>query len=240
MNKKSKQKNYKHGYHFNSTYWQNYRKNLPCISKMQFEILFGMILGDACIYKTSVDAHIKFEQGYKQKLFLDHLYSVFKKYCFAEKVYERKSKNRHGILFSKSFEFKTLSHPSFTVLYNLFYRTCLTEKRKKTISSGLILHHLTACGLAYWIMCDGSLQNDKKTMILHTQSFSENENSIMSNEFNSKFHLHTKVISHKKIYYVIQTSSKDAPLLYNFIQPFIIDSMKYKLPKLNERHSLNL
>lgn len=82
-------------------------------------------------------------------------------------------------------------------------------------------------------MCDGSLQNDSKIMILHTQGFSKAENDILSHELNSKFNLHTKVISHKKIYYVIQTDSKDAACLYTMIKPYIIHSMKYKLPKLN-------
>ena len=45
--------------------------------------------------------------------------------------------------------------------------------KKKSITPGLITNYLTARGLAYWIMCDGSLQNDKKSIILHTQGFSE-------------------------------------------------------------------
>lgn len=63
MNEIKKLKNYKDG--FNSQHWQDFRKTLPLISKKQFEIAIEMILGDASIYKTSVDAHMKFEQGYK-------------------------------------------------------------------------------------------------------------------------------------------------------------------------------
>jgi LAGLIDADG DNA endonuclease family len=79
-------------------------------------------------------------------------------------------------------------------------------------------------------MCDGSLQKDKKTIILHTQGFSLKENSILSNELNLKFKLHTKVIPHKKKYYVIQTSKDDGDCIYKLIFPYVICSMEYKLP----------
>jgi len=39
-----------------------------------------MILSDACMYKVSNHALIKFEQVYLQEEFLFHLF--FKKYCF--------------------------------------------------------------------------------------------------------------------------------------------------------------
>lgn len=74
--------NYKNGYHLNSKYWQNYKKTLPLLPKHCFQIAFGIILGDASIYKVSNQAYIKFEQGYKQKAFLQHLFDNFKTYCF--------------------------------------------------------------------------------------------------------------------------------------------------------------
>jgi hypothetical protein len=114
--------------------------------------------------------------------------------------------------------------------------------KKKTISHNLIKNYLTPRGLAYWIMCDGSLQNDKKSIILHTQSFSEKENTILSNELNVKFNLNTKVIVHKAKYYVLKTAAvvlpdtvrtKDALLLNFLIEPYMLASMKYKLPKIS-------
>lgn len=133
----------------------------------------------------------------------------------------------------KSYWFKTFSHKSFTQLYLIFYKNKINlgVYKKKTITPGLITNYLTAKGLAYWIMCDGSLQNDKKCIILHTQSFSEKENIILSNELNLKFNLNTKVISHKKIYYVIITKSTDASQIACLIKKYMIASMEYKIPK---------
>ena len=82
-------KNYKNGYHLNSSYWQNYKKTLPLLPQHCFDIAIGMILGDASIYKVSNQAYIKFEQGYKQQAFLENLFDNLKTYCFMDKPGKR-------------------------------------------------------------------------------------------------------------------------------------------------------
>jgi hypothetical protein len=59
-------------------------------------------------------------------------------------------------------------------------------------------------------MCDGSLQNDEKSLILHTSGFSLEENTVLSDELNKKFQLESRVISHKTKYYVLFIPSKNA------------------------------
>ena len=78
-------------------------------------------------------------------------------------------------------------------------------------------------------MDDGSLQNDNKTMIIHTQAYTYEEVKILSLELNKKFNMHSKVISHKKIYWVILIPNKDFKILLDLTQPFIFSSMNYKL-----------
>lgn len=95
----------------------------------------------------------------------------------------------------KSFWFKTFSHSSFTQLFNLFYKETIYNSklcRKKKISENLIKNYLTFKKLAYWIMCHGFLQKNKKTIILHTQGFTFKENHILSAELNMIFKLNTK------------------------------------------------
>lgn len=108
-------------------------------------------------------------------------------------------------------------------------------KYKKSVSKSLIRDFLTPRGLAYWVMCDGSLGKDLKTLTLHTQGFNKLENEILSFELNSKYNLHTKVRLHKKKYYVLETLPCDASSLYNLINPYIISSMRYKLPCIKEK-----
>lgn len=105
----------------------------------------------------------------------------------------------------KSYWFKTFSHPSFTEILNLFYKN-----NTKYIQPNLIKDNLTPRGLAYWVMGDGSLKKDNKTMILHTQSYSEFENSMLSEELNNKFNFNTKVTSHKDKYFLIKFNSQDS------------------------------
>lgn len=142
-----------------------------------------MILGDGCMYKVSREAYIKFKQGYKQEMFIDNLFIIFNTYTFMEKPGKRVYLSGLDKRKTKSFWFKTFSHQIFTTLFNLFYEEKIYNNKiikKKKISKNLILDYLTPQGLAYWIMCDGSLQNDKKTIILHTQGFNLKENSILS------------------------------------------------------------
>ena len=81
-------------------------------------------------------------------------------------------------------------------------------------------------------MGDGSLQKDGKTMILHTQSYNEFENNLLSSELNAKFNFQTKVIKHKEIYNVIKFNSNDSTILKNIIDKHIYSSMSYKIPKV--------
>lgn len=54
----------------NSKYWQDYKLTLPCLSQDLFSAALGMALGDAGLHWDGRQAHIKFEQGKKQKDFL--------------------------------------------------------------------------------------------------------------------------------------------------------------------------
>lgn len=81
-------------------------------------------------------------------------------------------------------------------------------------------------------MCDGSLQKDGKTLILHTQSYTLDENNQLSNELNHKFGLHSHVIPHKTIYNVIEIPKQDYQKMFDLVHPFLIASMKYKMVRV--------
>jgi hypothetical protein len=79
-------------------------------------------------------------------------------------------------------------------------------------------------------MCDGSLHRDGKTMILHTQSFSQEDNLLCSIEMEKNFGLLWKVIPHKKKYWVLSLDPTCSKLLAELIAPSIHSSMMYKIP----------
>ncbi len=142
----------------------------------------------------------------------------------------------------KSYWFKTFSFPDFTKLYKIFYEKNkkIGNKRVKSFKKGIITDYLTPAGFAYWIMCDGSLQNNGKTLQLHSQSFTFEENQqlryyfiIPLDELNKKFKLHSYVIPHKTIYYIIEIPNRDYQLLYELVNQFMIPSLMYKIVKTN-------
>ena len=137
-------RNTKDGFHLNSKYWQEHKKKLPPLPAELFQIAIGMLLSDACMYKVSNHALIKFEQGYLQEEFLFHLFSLFKEYCFMIEPGKRiqLSGKREGLI--KSFWFKTFSHVYFDSLWDIFYNSSI-----KKINKGLISNYLTERGLAY-------------------------------------------------------------------------------------------
>ena len=187
-----------------------------------------MLLGDATMSYVSHNALIKFEQGVKQKEFLFHLFDVFSRYCFMTEPGRRVEKN-HCV---KSYWFKTFSFPDFTDLF-LILHDQRHGKWKKTIKQGLIRDWLTPRGFAYWIMCDGSLQKDNQTQILHTQGFCLQENTVLSTELNKKFQLHSRVISHKTHYFVLEFPRHDSETLGALLNQYFIPIMLYKLPDCN-------
>ena len=196
------------------------------MSEQLFQIALGMALGDASLPQVGGEAHMKFEQGYKQKEFLHHLFHLFKGYSFMEKPGSRRQLSGPRVGEIKSYWFKTFSHAHFTPLRDSLYRF-----GKKGIEERYLEEQLSPRGLAYWVMCDGSLHREGKVLTLHSQSFTEGENQSISGVINKKWGCTSRCIPHKGKYYVVQFSGRDAPLLRQMLIPHLIPSMMYKLPR---------
>jgi hypothetical protein len=220
--------NIRDGHHLSSKYWQDWKKKQPELNAELMEIAIEMVLSDATMYRVSGEAYIKFEQGHLQKEFLFHLFELFKGYCFMLEPGVRIPKSGPLKGEVKSYWFKTFSHTTFSTVWDLFYLN-----GAKTIQPGMITKYFTGRALAYWIMSDGSLAPLSKggSLILHTQSFTFEENQLLSDELNSKFGLHSRVIPHKGKYYVIRFPREDANVVRDLIMPYMIPLMEYKIPK---------
>lgn len=199
------------------------------IDSKLFQLILGMVLSDATMYRVSHEALVKFEQGANQKEFLFHLFQECKGYCFITEPKIRKyiHGTKQGEV--KSYWFKTFSHKSFSIIWNIFYTTS-NGITKKTINPGVILNHLDEVGLAYWVIGDGSLHRERRVLTLHTQGFSHDENKMISEELNLKFGFKSKVVKHKNNF-VVQFVTNDANKLYELIKPHLIPTMQYKLPR---------
>lgn len=125
----------------------------------------------------------------------------------------------------------TLTGIPFNILGELFI-----INKKKHIKINLIKDHLTAIGLAHWYMDDGNRCyykgprfNKDMSVVINTQGFEIEEVKILIKELNEKFNLNSYLSFNKKKP-IIYIPNKDYDKFYNIINPFIIDSMRYKLP----------
>ena len=88
------------------------------------EIIIGLMLGDLFAEKINPNANtrLQFKQSIKNKVYIDHLYSIFKDYCNSEpketsSIDKRPGKKEYNI----SIKFWTQSLPCFNLFRELFY-----------------------------------------------------------------------------------------------------------------------
>lgn len=191
------------------------KSSFPLINKEDYEILYGLILGDLFISrKNTENAYIRFEQSILHKQYLEHLFDKFKYLCTinaSTKIIERNSFNTHSIYFT------TRQLVSITELHNLFYKN---GKKIIPLNIGSLL---TAKSLAYWVMDDG--ENHNSGYILNTSSFTLDEVKLLQVVLQDNWKLETSIHSRNRLY--INSSSKKKFL--SLIKPHFHDSMLYKI-----------
>lgn len=140
-------KNRREGHHHNSIYWKEYKSKLYKISDVLLEVYVGCMLGDATLRVKGNKCSMKFEQGYKNRDYLYHLFEISRRYVFSEgpgKRLELRGERKGEV---KSYYFNTFTHEIFNKLKDLFI-----IDGKKGVKEGLVKDNLTARGLAYWVM----------------------------------------------------------------------------------------
>ena len=204
-----------------------------------FEILTGLILGDASIYRTKTNnTFIKFEYSYKHEDYAIHLHNKLKSLTYSESpsvYFAKKGSIEEGKPFSSFFY--TFSHNSLNFFWDLFM-----VNGKKTVKPNLVLKYLNEKGLAYWILDDGSYNKSKGYITLHTEGFTLDEVCLLCAELNQKFNLDTKPMEKKNyknknqpsywIIYIPKASVKILSLLKGFCETIqSVPSLAHKIPK---------
>jgi len=212
----------------NSKKLKEYKSKLYSLSNEQYEIAIGLILGDVSIQSQNKGKtyRLKFEWGDLNKDYAFTVYRLFKEWILTEpKSRIRINKNGNSVT---TWWFQTISHEAFNPLGQLF----LLNNKKKLLLN-LIKDHLTPKGLAYWFMDDGGkldyTPNLGKGIQFNTHSFTELEVQQMCIELHDKFNLNCWVKLNKSKY-TIAISGKSYENFIKLVDPYIIDSMKRKLP----------
>ena len=216
----------------NSTKLKEYKDSLIELSIEQKEAIIGLMLGDASLQSQNKGKtyRIKFEWGDKNKAYVLHVFNLFDEWLLSQPHKKERLSPKGNLIINWGFQ--TFSHKAFNYLAELFL---LEKGGKKGISENLVQDHLTPKGLAYWFMDDGGKldynKNSKnRSVVLNTHSFTDLEVEKMSDQISDKFYLLCEVRSNKnkKIIVIKDTSY---PRFYQLINPYLLEEMKYKLPK---------
>lgn len=159
-----------------------------------------MLLGDGHIQQR-VNSRFIYGQSSLRLHHLNyfkHVLEIFRPYISKDfKLKDRTFKDKRTQLMYSSVSFATLTFPCFNYYRNLFY-----DKNNKKIIPSNINQLLTARGLAYWIMDDGSIQNTG--LHLNTYGFTSSDvlklKTVIENMFlrNAENTIKCSIHKHKK------------------------------------------
>jgi len=192
------------------------RNNKIKITKMQKEVLIGIILGDAHLEKSlnGLSYRLKIEQSEKKKEYIEHLYEIFKDWTISGI-----KKNRNNLYFQTKY--------SESLLF--FGKQFYNEEKKKIIPK-LIHRWLTPISIAYWYMDDGSIKSKQsKGVFFNTQGFTFKEVNRLADILKNKYKLKTSLRKQKNSYQIYISGYSYENLRY-IIYPYFINSMYYKFP----------
>lgn len=216
-----------------------YKKTLK-LSSLQKQTLIGLLLGDGCLetQNNGRTYRLLIAQNEQHASYCDHLYSIFSEWVLTPPKFYKRS---NGL---KMKMFKTLSHSSFCFYGQQFYKNIPRnganretgfKKRRKKLPK-LIHRWLSARSLAYWFMDDGSWKSATSFgVILNTQNFQLQEVRTLCQILTRRWNLQCsprkqKNKLYKKIYYQIYISGRSFKQFFQLIDPYLIDSMRSKLP----------
>ena len=202
---------------------EEHKKKLR-LNSVQREVIVGKLLGDATLETQNGGRtyRLRIEQGKKQKFYVDHLYDIFREWVLTPP--QRKITLIDGKSYSK-WTFSTVSHGAFRFYAHQFYK----EGRKCVPK--LIHRLLTERSLAYWFMDDGSIKSaQSKGVVLNTQSFTQVDVQRLIFCLEHKFKLSAKERRQKEGYQ-IYISGRSYERLSRMISPYLLPTMRYKLPE---------
>lgn len=190
-------------------------------SKEDIGVLIGTLCGDC----GRRELRLYCGQSIKQKDWFDFKKKRFEKIfnqSFKEYKYDYPKYN------TSVYQFITNTNDLTKYLINLFY------PNDKKIISKEALNQLTLEGIAWWYMDDGSMSIKKidgkprgVEITLNTYLTAE-ENQIIIDFFQNQYNITWK-LNKSRGKYRLRMGKKEGKKFFALIEPYIIDSMKYKI-----------
>lgn len=196
---------------------QRFHKTNPLFNKEQISALVGTLLGDSSISKTGQYAT---GHGEAQKEYAEHKAALFNSNI---KEYSRLDKFHYRV-------------DGISNAHTRYFREALYPNGAKEVKN--VLHLLDEISLAYWYMDNGSRRNN--SLVICTDSFTYEEHEMIVEMFKNKFNVNAEIrniyntnpkTKTKTLAYRISMNSKDSEKFFDLVAPYIIPSMRYKIPE---------
>lgn len=212
-------------------------RKLITIPQHVFNCLVGLILSDLCVSRRTPSSNARLSFGQSGKLakseFFWLVFNLLSIFCTPGLVPHIKTwvdKRHPDSEPYTSINFVTMQLPCFNVLHDLFYAIVGLNSNGLPIYQKIvpanIMELLTPAGLAYWIMGDGSKQNNGITLSVY--GFTLAEVNLLVNALTQKFGLTCTIHNHEKgprIY----IDAASTLIVRELVRPYMVPSMMYKL-----------
>lgn len=190
------------------------------LTRKQHLILIGKILGDGTLEKNGNNTRFRVAQCQKQKEYVFWLYKNFKNLVTKKPRY-LKVTSRYGKV--GQFRFDTYSLHIFNRYRELFY-----PNGRKVVPQSISDFLDDPLSLAVWYMDDGYKRTDNSGLYLCTSGFNKSENRLLQECLFTNFGVGTN-IHYAGGYARLHIPSKNMWKFCDYIRPYIIPSMCYKL-----------
>lgn len=214
---------YELGYDTNSKKTKTLSNKKIEITELQWEILYGSLLGDMSIDINYKNARPIIGHGGDQEEYFDYKCEIFKNLIGKPNKTDRYDKRTNK--WYHKYQVKFLTNPIYTELRKELYPNGI-----KTVTRNW-LDKITPRGLAFWFMDDGS-----NCGTIATNSFSKSECQLIVNWFKEKWGIDCTLQSsnnNNNEQYLVYIRKHSRPIFYNLVHEYFIPSMLYKLENWN-------
>jgi len=195
-------------------------KVITPLTEIEFQVILGTVLGDTHLSKKYPNGNVSGSCNHclKQEEFIFVKYNYLKNISqipYLVNKYDDRLKNPNY----QQWYWYINANPALNDIYDKFYNNKIKFINKE------LFEQIEPLGLAIWYMDDGSKYQDYGGYVLCTHNFSKKDLDIIQETLLFKFNINTSINSENGLY--ILSDSKNA--FKKLIEPYIVDSMKYKL-----------
>jgi hypothetical protein len=197
------------------------------MTDLQFDIINGTMLGDACIKK---EGRYRFKQCIAHEGYVEHIRQALKPWAtHLAKCFEKKPNNIDGKVINlehwngeylEACYFYTVTNQIFKDLRSKWYKDS-----KKIVPKDLILNPRM---MAYWFMDDGSNSPKKRQVYFATEGFLQKDSGYLILQL-SRLGIKATQQKDGKGGYKTAVSCKHYFDFIDMISPYVVDTMKRKV-----------